>query len=168
MDPSLAPGTGAPVSGGFTYYQVSDLLDAIAAKGHIAGFDMMEVLPPYDVNATTARLAAHLTMRFLASVFAARAKGARPEAYSTLISMRRRTHRPALGRARLADARATRVDLVHIEVVPGDDLAGVVSAQFFEQRAFGIGSADASRVRPVIENQQSRSRFRCQLRQLTR
>ena len=98
MDPSLAPGTGTPVSGGFTYYQASDLLDAIAAKGHIAGFDMMEVSPPYDVNATTARLAAHLTMRFLASVFAARAKGARPEVYSTLNSMRRRTHRPALGR----------------------------------------------------------------------
>ena len=68
----------------------------------------------------------------------------------------------------LANARATRIDLVHIEVVPGDDLARVVSAQFFEQRVFRIGSVDASWVRPVIENQQSRSCFRCQLRQLSR
>lgn len=77
MDPSLAPGTGTPVPGGFNYYQASELLDAIAARGHIAGSDMMEVSPPYDVNGTTSRMAAHLIMRFLASVFAARSKSAR-------------------------------------------------------------------------------------------
>ncbi len=77
IDPSLAPGTGTPVPGGFTYYQASELLEAIAAKGHIAGFDMMEVSPPYDFQNTTSRLAGHLIMRFLASVFAARAKGPR-------------------------------------------------------------------------------------------
>ena len=43
--------------------------------------------------------------------------------------------------------------LVHIEVMPGDDLARVVSAQFFDQHVFRIWSADASWVRPVIENQ---------------
>ena len=58
--------------------------------------------------------------------------------------------------------------LEHIEVMPGDDFARVVSAQFFEQHVFRIGSADASGVRAVIENQQSRSGFRCQRRQLTR
>src|SRR5688500_16706385 len=60
------------------------------------------------------------------------------------------------------------IELVDVKVMPGDDLAGVVGAQFIEQHVFRIGSADASRIRAVIENQQSRSCFRGQLRQLTR
>ena len=69
IDPSLAPATGTPVPGGFTYYQICDVLDAIAAKGRVVGFDITEVSPPYDVNNETSLMAAYLGLRFLGSVF---------------------------------------------------------------------------------------------------
>ena len=81
-----------------------------------------------------------------------------PESHGTLTPQRRADPAPP----------QDRVDLVDIEVMPSNDFARVMSTQFFEQRIFWIGSADASWVRPVIENQQSRSCFRCQIRQLTR
>ncbi|MGE5102190.1 MAG: arginase family protein, partial [Deltaproteobacteria bacterium] len=69
VDPAIAPATGTPVPGGFSYYQICELLDAIASKGHIVGFDIMEVSPPYDHNNETSLLAAYIGMRFLGSVF---------------------------------------------------------------------------------------------------
>jgi agmatinase len=69
VDPSLAPATGTPVPGGFTYYQICDLLAAIAGKGRIAGFDIMEVSPPNDVKNQTSLMAAYIGLRFLGSVF---------------------------------------------------------------------------------------------------
>lgn len=69
LDPSVAPATGTPVPGGLSYYQLCDLLTAIAARGRTAGFDIMEVSPPYDVNEGTAAIAAYVALRFLGSVF---------------------------------------------------------------------------------------------------
>jgi agmatinase len=77
IDPSIAPATGTPVPGGFSYYQLCDILDAIAAKGHIAGFDITEVSPPYDHDNETSLLAAYLGLRFLESIDSHRQKGAR-------------------------------------------------------------------------------------------
>jgi agmatinase len=70
LDPSIAPATGTPVPGGLSYYQLGEALEAIAARGRLAGFDIMEVSPPYDVNSCTAALAAYVGLRFLGSVFA--------------------------------------------------------------------------------------------------
>ena len=75
MDPSIAPATGTPVPGGFSYYQICDLLDALAAKGHIAGFDITEVSPPYDHNNETSLLASYIGLRFLESIYQHRAAG---------------------------------------------------------------------------------------------
>jgi agmatinase len=72
MDPSLAPGTGTPVPGGFTYYQLRDLLRVIAARGRVVGFDLAEVSPPNDFGSTTSRLASHLVIEFLGAIFKAR------------------------------------------------------------------------------------------------
>jgi agmatinase len=69
IDPSIAPATGTPVPGGFSYYQICDLLAAIAARGHIVGFDIMEVSPPYDHNNETSLLASYVGLRFLGSIF---------------------------------------------------------------------------------------------------
>lgn len=69
LDPSVAPATGTPVPGGLSYYQLCDVLDAIATRGRLVGFDIMEVSPPYDVNNRTAALAAYVALRFLGSVF---------------------------------------------------------------------------------------------------
>ena len=72
LDPSLAPGTGTPVPGGFTYYQLRDLLAAIAARGPVVGFDLSEVSPPNDVGNITSRLGGYLVMGFLGASFSAR------------------------------------------------------------------------------------------------
>jgi agmatinase len=72
MDPSLAPGTGTPVPGGFTYYQLRELLAAIAASGRVFGFDLTEVSPPNDFESTTSRLASYLVIEFLGAIFKAR------------------------------------------------------------------------------------------------
>lgn len=69
MDPSIAPATGTPVPGGFSYYQMCDFLDAIASKGRIAGFDITEVSPPYDRNNETSLLASYIGLRFLESIY---------------------------------------------------------------------------------------------------
>ena len=50
-------------------------------------------------------------------------------------------------------ARSVARGLVHIEVVPGDDLPRVVGAQFLEQHLLRIRFANASWVRAVIKNQ---------------
>ncbi|HUQ89894.1 MAG TPA: arginase family protein [Vicinamibacterales bacterium] len=72
LDPSIAPATGTPVPGGFSYYQMCELLDAIASKGPIAGFDITEVSPPYDHNNETSLLASYLGLRFLESIYSHR------------------------------------------------------------------------------------------------
>ena len=72
MDPSLAPGTGTPVPGGFTYYQLRELLAAIAARGRVVGFDLAEVSPPNDFESTTSRLASYVVIELLGAIFKAR------------------------------------------------------------------------------------------------
>ena len=72
LDPSLAPGTGTPVPGGFTYYQLRDLLAAIGARGPVVGVDLSEVSPPNDVGNITSRLGGYLLMGFLGASFKAR------------------------------------------------------------------------------------------------
>ncbi len=48
LDPAFAPGTEIPSSGGITTRQALDLLRAVAARSEIAGFDVVEVSPPFD------------------------------------------------------------------------------------------------------------------------
>jgi agmatinase len=69
LDPSIAPATGTPVPGGFSYYQMCELLDALASKGRLVGFDVTEVSPPYDHNNETSLLASYLGLRFLESIY---------------------------------------------------------------------------------------------------
>jgi agmatinase len=77
LDPSIAPATGTPVPGGFSYYQMCELLDALASKGRIVGFDITEVSPPYDRNNETALLASYIGLRFLESIYKYRQPGTR-------------------------------------------------------------------------------------------
>ena len=58
FDPSIAPGTGTPSHGGFTYYEGLEILAGLAARGTIVGIDLVEVAPDYDHTGTTAILAA--------------------------------------------------------------------------------------------------------------
>ena len=56
--PSIAPGTGTPSHGGFLYYEVLEMLQAVANRHEIVGIDLVEVAPDYDHSGSTAILAA--------------------------------------------------------------------------------------------------------------
>ena len=74
--PSIAPGTGTPSHGGFLYYDVLELLQAVARRNEIVGFDLVEVAPDYDSSGSTAILAAQISLNFLGFIFDARSAGA--------------------------------------------------------------------------------------------
>jgi len=68
FDPSIAPGTGTPSHGGFTYYEVLEILSGLAKQGSVVGIDLTEVAPDYDQSGTTAILAAQLLMNLIGRV----------------------------------------------------------------------------------------------------
>ena len=64
VDPAFAPGTGTPQVGGFTSYQIVELVRAL--KGlKIVGCDLVEVSPSYDTGEITSLLAANLLFEML-------------------------------------------------------------------------------------------------------
>jgi agmatinase/guanidinopropionase len=64
LDPAYAPGTGTPEVGGFTSFQMLQLVRGL--KGlNLVGFDLVEVSPPYDHSEITSLLAANLVFEFL-------------------------------------------------------------------------------------------------------
>jgi arginase family enzyme len=68
-DPAYAPGTGTPEVGGFTSYQLLQLVRGLAGLG-LVGFDLVEVNPLFDHGEITAILGANLVFEYL-SVLAA-------------------------------------------------------------------------------------------------
>ena len=73
--PSIAPGTGTPSHGGFLYYDVLELLQAVARSHEIVGIDLVEVAPDYDPTGSTAILAAQILLNLLGFIFDAREAG---------------------------------------------------------------------------------------------
>ena len=73
--PSIAPGTGTPSHGGFLYYEVLEMLQAVAQRHEIVGIDLVEVAPDYDHTGSTAILAAQVLLNFLGFIFHARSRG---------------------------------------------------------------------------------------------
>lgn len=74
FDPSIAPGTGTPSHGGFTYYEVLELLEGLTRRGKVIGMDLVEVAPDYDHTGTTAILAAQLLMNVIGRMLYHRAR----------------------------------------------------------------------------------------------
>ncbi len=72
FDPSIAPGTGTPSHGGFIYYEVLEILAALAKRGTVVGIDLVEVAPDYDHSGSTAILGAQLLMNVIGRVMHAR------------------------------------------------------------------------------------------------
>ncbi|MEM8569298.1 MAG: agmatinase [Pseudomonadota bacterium] len=70
--PSIAPGTGTPSHGGFLYYEVLEMLQALAQRHDVVGLDLVEVAPDYDRTGSTAILAAQILLNFLGFMFHAR------------------------------------------------------------------------------------------------
>ncbi len=67
FDPAFAPGTGTPEPGGLDWYQVSDLLDAVARARTIVGADVVEVMP-LPPSTATEFLAAKVAYRLIGLV----------------------------------------------------------------------------------------------------
>lgn len=72
FDPSIAPGTGTPSHGGFIYYEVLEILAALAKRGTVVGIDLVEVAPDYDHSGSTSILAAQVLMNLIGRVMQAR------------------------------------------------------------------------------------------------
>ena len=69
IDPAFAPGTGTPEVGGFSSYQMLQVLRGL--KGlNLVGFDLVEVSPPFDHSNITSILAANLIFEFLSLIAA--------------------------------------------------------------------------------------------------
>lgn len=67
VDPAYAPGTGTPEVGGFTSFQMLQLVRGLQGL-NLVGFDLVEVSPPYDSGDITAILAANLVFEFLSVI----------------------------------------------------------------------------------------------------
>ncbi|HEX8375675.1 MAG TPA: formimidoylglutamase [Geminicoccaceae bacterium] len=65
-DAAFAPGVSASGIGGLTAREMIELVAAIAIHPKLIGADVMELSPPYDQDARTAKLAARLLLELLA------------------------------------------------------------------------------------------------------
>jgi agmatinase len=64
LDPSFAPGTGTPVSGGLSTAQALEAIRGLA-EFNIVGMDVVEVAPSYDISEVTALAAATIAHDFI-------------------------------------------------------------------------------------------------------
>ena len=64
IDPSYAPATGTPEIGGFTTWETQKLLRSLAGIEFV-GFDVVEVIPEYDIANLTSFTAANVIYEFL-------------------------------------------------------------------------------------------------------
>jgi guanidinopropionase len=64
LDPVFAPGTGTPEAGGLTMREAIRLLRGLRGL-HLAGADLVEVSPPFDVGGLTALHGATLLYEML-------------------------------------------------------------------------------------------------------
>jgi agmatinase len=79
LDPAFAPGTGTPEPGGFLPREVLNLLKLVVREG-LAGMEVVEVPPPYDVADITSPLASRVIMDVLGTLVMNRKLGHIPPA----------------------------------------------------------------------------------------
>lgn len=72
LDPSCAPGTGTPVPGGLTTYEVQQIFRGLKVKG-LVGADIVEVSPPYDLHDITSMAALDVMFEML-GIYASQVK----------------------------------------------------------------------------------------------
>ncbi len=66
LNPSIAPGTGYAIPGGFSYREMWKILKEIALSFNVVGFDLVEVAPNLDLeNRMTLILAVKLIIEFM-------------------------------------------------------------------------------------------------------
>ena len=60
MDPAVVPAVIGPAPGGFSYWQMLEILEAAAARAHIVGFNLVELMPSADIGGRGALVAARI------------------------------------------------------------------------------------------------------------
>lgn len=68
VDPAFAPGVSVPSAGGLSAIDLIYLLNKIISGGNVAGIDIVELVPDYDINGMTATLGARILSECIASV----------------------------------------------------------------------------------------------------
>ncbi len=68
LDPAFAPGVSVPSPGGLSSTDLIYLLNKTISTGNIVAIDIVELAPDYDINNTTAMLAARIMSECIASV----------------------------------------------------------------------------------------------------
>ena len=61
-DPTVAPGVGTPVKGGFDYREAHMIMELVSDSGRLAALDLVEVNPTLDIRNTTAEFAVELAL----------------------------------------------------------------------------------------------------------
>lgn len=74
LDPSIAPGTGVPSSGGLTSRELLDFLHQLRGV-RLAGLDVNEVSPPLDVGHVTSLAALKFIFEYIGMVKLAKTRG---------------------------------------------------------------------------------------------
>jgi len=67
VDPAFAPGTGTPEPGGMLPREALRMLELVTREG-LAGMEVVEVAPPYDVSDITSLLGARVVMDVLGNL----------------------------------------------------------------------------------------------------
>ncbi|MBY5903040.1 agmatinase [Rhizobium leguminosarum] len=68
LDPSIMPGVAARTPGGLTYTEVIDLIAGLGRRARIAGFDLVELYPPADIDGLSALTAARLLVNAVGAI----------------------------------------------------------------------------------------------------
>ena len=62
------PGVAARTPGGLTFTQVIDLIVGLGRRAMIAGFDLVELYPPADIDGLSALTAARLLVNVIGTI----------------------------------------------------------------------------------------------------
>ncbi|RWY70142.1 agmatinase [Rhizobium leguminosarum] len=68
LDPGIMPGVVARTPGGLTYTEVIDLIAGLGRRARIAGFDLVELYPPADIDGLSALTAARLLVNAVGAI----------------------------------------------------------------------------------------------------
>ena len=68
LDPSIMPGVAARTPCGLTYAQVIDLIAGLGRRAKIAGFDLVELYPPADIDGLSALTASRLLVNVIGTI----------------------------------------------------------------------------------------------------
>lgn len=68
LDPSVMPGVAARTPGGLSYTDVIDLIAGVSRRGRLAGFDLVELYPPADIDGISALTAARVVVNAIGAV----------------------------------------------------------------------------------------------------